>query len=450
MLARVNRPLTLRFTAAGLTSYSGLELFGRFLRGLDFSARLRRHLRACDPAADFSSITLVRLLVAMLVIGARRLRHVRYLGPDPVLQRFCGLTRLPSERTLSRWLTRCSAPVRAARAALHGEIIAESVRPLSLRRATIDIDGTVVSTGLHVERAFRGYNPHHRKVPSYYPITAYLAQTGHVVRVQNRSGNVHDGKASLPFLRDLFAPLATMLPGVRLEVRLDGAFFRPELLPWLARRAEYAIKVPFYHWIDLQTLIRRQRHWTRLGADREAFETTVWLAPWKQTIRVAIYRTRVQHKSPKNYPLDLFDPSDGHWEYAAITTNKPLGLRALWDFMAGRGAHEQVLGELKTGYAFDTIPTLNHAANSTWQILAVLAHNLVTSFQLAAGAPRRSGRRKRTALFVLKSIHTLRYELFTRAGILQYPQGHATLTLARNLSTRQLFERLVDKLPRAA
>jgi hypothetical protein len=28
----------------------------------------------------------------------------------------------------------------------------------------------VVSTGLQVKRAFRGFNPHHRKVPSYYPI----------------------------------------------------------------------------------------------------------------------------------------------------------------------------------------------------------------------------------------------------------------------------------------
>lgn len=448
--ARVNGPLTLRFTADGLTSYSGLELFGRFLRGLDFSARVRRHLRACDPTADFSSVALVRLLVAMLVVGARRLRHVRHLGPDPVLERFCGLTRLPSDRTLSRWLTRCTAPVRAALQALTGEVIAESVRPLHLRRATIDIDGTVVSTGLQVERAFRGYNPHHRKVPSYYPITAYLAQTGHVVRVQNRSGNVHDGTASQPFLRDLFTQLDAILPGTTIEVRLDGAFFRAKILAWLESRAEYAIKVPFYHWIGLQHVIRRQRRWTRVAPDREAFETRLWLEPWQRTIRVAVYRTRVRHRSPKNYQLDLFDPSDGHWEYAAVTTNKTLGLRALWDFMAGRGAHEKVLGELKSGYAFDTVPAQTHAANSTWQILAVLAHNLVTSFQLASGAPRRSGRRKRTALFVLKSVHTLRYELFTRAGLLQYPQGRATLTLSRNLPTRRLFERLVDKLPRAA
>ncbi|MGH8896652.1 MAG: transposase, partial [Egibacteraceae bacterium] len=49
----------------------------------------------------------------------------------------------------------------------------------------------------------RGYNPHHRKVPSYYPITAYEAQSGQVLRVQTRPGTVHDGKAALPFLRAL-------------------------------------------------------------------------------------------------------------------------------------------------------------------------------------------------------------------------------------------------------
>ena len=45
--------------------------------------------------------------------------------------------------------------------------------------------------GLQVERAFRGFNPHQRKVPSYYPIMAHLAETTHILRVKTRSGNVH-------------------------------------------------------------------------------------------------------------------------------------------------------------------------------------------------------------------------------------------------------------------
>ncbi|MBE3134048.1 MAG: hypothetical protein IMZ55_11280 [Acidobacteria bacterium] len=46
---------------------------------------------------------------------------------------------------------------------------------LDLATLTIDVDGTVVSTGLQVERAFRGFNPRHRKVPSYYPIMGWCA-----------------------------------------------------------------------------------------------------------------------------------------------------------------------------------------------------------------------------------------------------------------------------------
>jgi len=67
--APVKSDLTLRFTAQGLTSHSGLELFRRFLGHIRFSSRLRNHLRRNDPAGDFSSVSLVRLILVMLVVG---------------------------------------------------------------------------------------------------------------------------------------------------------------------------------------------------------------------------------------------------------------------------------------------------------------------------------------------------------------------------------------------
>jgi hypothetical protein len=101
----------------------------------------------------------------------------------------------------------------------------------------VDVDGVVVSTGLQVERAFRGYNPHHRKSPSYYPIMAHLAETTHVLRVKNRSGNVHDGKASLGFLRDLWMQITPLMRnGTKVRFRMDGAFFRQDVLCWLQAR----------------------------------------------------------------------------------------------------------------------------------------------------------------------------------------------------------------------
>ena len=114
--------------------------------------------------------------------------------------------------------------------------------------------------------------------------------------------------------------------------------------------------------------------------------------------------------------------------------------------MRGRGAHEKVLAELKSGYAFASIPARNFAANSTWQILAVLAHDLMTSFQLTAEARPRHRTLKRTALDVLTGIHTLRYELISQAGLLRRPGGWAILTLAHNLPARSLFERIAGRL----
>jgi len=448
--ARVNGDLSLRFTAEALTSYAGLEIFRRYLQRIRLSARLRHHLRGVDPGGDFTSIGVIRLVIALVVVGGRRLRHLQYLDRDPVVLRFAGLTVVPSARTVSRWLRRCKSSVRAALLRASAELVADTVVPLKLPCLTVDVDGTVCSTGLQVERAQRGFNPHRRKVPSYYPITAYLAQTGHILRVKNRSGNVHDGKASMDFFRDVVRQIRETMGGVPIEFRLDGAFFRREILAWLESRAEYAIKVPFYHWVGLKALIQERRRWRWIGPDLQAFEARVWLEPWNREQRVVLFRRKVWHQSPKNYQLDLFDPSNGHWEYSAVTTNKTIGMHELWHFMAGRGAHEKELSELKNGFAFDTIPTQSYAANSTWQILVVLAHNLVTSFQIATRATRRPPSRKSTAIFDIQSVRTLRYELLSRAGILQHPAGRATLTLSRNLPTRRLFETIVDRLAHAA
>ncbi|HKW90973.1 MAG TPA: hypothetical protein VJX92_03680 [Methylomirabilota bacterium] len=67
---------------------------------------------------------------------------------------------------------------------LNHELVTDAIARLRLPRLTIDVDGTVVRTGATVAGAFRGFNPHHRKDPSYYPLLAHLAQTGHIPAVQ--------------------------------------------------------------------------------------------------------------------------------------------------------------------------------------------------------------------------------------------------------------------------
>jgi hypothetical protein len=281
---------------------------------------------------------------------------------------------------------------------------------------------------------------------------AHLAETTHVLRVKNRSGNVHDGKAGLPFLRDLWTQLGTLLPrGGTVRFRMDGAFFRQDVLQWLgARAAGYAIKVPFYRWLDLQQYIRAEPTWRPVAPGITGFVVADAATPWGRPLWVAIYRKHVHHQAAKNYQLDLFDPDDGHYEYSAVTSNLDVTLANLWWFACGRGNHEKTIAQLKTGLAFHTVPTMAYAANSAWQHLVVLVHNLLTNFQIETGATRRSPTRKRTVLPVLQTIQTLRFVLFNRAAQIVRPGGVLRLRLTDNAATRQTFTRIRDALPKVA
>src|SRR5437867_118902 len=255
----VKRDLPIEFVPQQLTSYGGLELLHRYVRRLGLYPRLRR---ACaDLGGDYGGARLSLLLVALFFVGARRVEHLKYLVGDPLVHRFSGLGRMPTARTVTNWLRRFTHATLRPLIQLNQELVLESLARLDVPRLTLDVDGTVVRTGATVAWAFRGFNPHHRKDLSYYPLVAHVAQTGHILRLKNRPGNVHDSKQSAAFLRELIeavrARLGRSLP---LEFRMDAAFFQPDVLRLLAaRRCAYAIKVGYWSWLPLKQLAAERR-----------------------------------------------------------------------------------------------------------------------------------------------------------------------------------------------
>lgn len=448
---RVNGELGLRFEAEGLTSYAGLELLQRFFRSIELGRRIREAIDGAVPRSDYGASRVVMLLLMMLITGGRRIRHLMHLRNDPIVGRSCGLKSLPTTRSAGRWLSEFEKSGVMALGELNEEVAADGVRESGTGRLTIDIDGSVVCTGMQVEGAERGFNPHHRKVPSYYPITAYEAQSGMVLRVGNRPGNIHDGKASLPFLRELFDQIDRTVGRMTEEYRMDSAFFRRDVLDALDERgAEYVIKAGFFPWLGLKQKVAGRRSWQRVDDTVSCFEMRHWIEPWKRSVRLVIYRKRVAHESRKNFQLDLFDPGDGHYEYSVILTNRTINGRHLWWLMSGRGTHEKVYGELKNGFAFASVPTQRYHGNSAWQILNVLAFNLTRRFQMASTAEARHPSRKRRTLHLFESIQTLRFELFNRAGLLVRPAGRSILDVGTNPAVRERFVTTADALRNAA
>src|SRR5713101_7372053 len=205
----VKRDLPIEFGREQLTSYGGLELLRRYFQLIGLTQRLRRGFREHRLGGDYGGAHLVLLVIALLVVGARRLQHLRYVAADALFARFCGLARIPSDRTVVNWLKQFTQASLRALARVNSELLYEQIQKLDLRLLTIDVDATVIRTGGKVAWAMRGFNPHHPKDPSYYPLLAHLAQTGQILRLKNRPGNVHDSKGAAAFVRELIGRSAS-------------------------------------------------------------------------------------------------------------------------------------------------------------------------------------------------------------------------------------------------
>jgi hypothetical protein len=447
--AQVKSNLAITFSDERISAHGGLELFRRYFAAIDLAGRLRR---ALGDAGDYGAARLVLAVIGLLLAGGRRLAHLAVLANDPLLLRLAGLARMPSDRTVARWMADAAQTVVEAIASVVRDVAHDAIAALELARLTLDLDGTILRVCGAAEGAERGYSPHHPKDRSYYPITAHLAQTGHLLRVWNRPGNVHDSHGAIGFLRTVLSELRERFGRRhRLELRLDGAFFHRDVLEFLdGETLAYAIKVPLWKWLGVREKIAARPRWERVSDSVDGFVTTLELPRWERTQRVVVYRKRVFHETPKNFQLDLFSPDDGHFEYSAVATNTELGVAALWHFMAGRGGHEKTLGELKQHLAFDAIPSRDRQTNALWQQITVLAHNLVRSFQLCLDAPARTRSRKRTFAYVFRSLQTLRFTLIHQPARLVRPAGRAELRFAVSPSTRREIEHAQRCIQRAA
>lgn len=449
--SRVKGDLPIVFTDEKLSAYGGIELFRRFLDRSGFADRLQEVFSIRQFDGDYGSFRVTLALMGMLLLGGTRLRHLRNLERDPLFLRFARLQRLPTDRTVSSTLKETTRETRERLGSLLRSVAYDTAREEELSRVTLDLDGTVLRTGLFAEGAERGFNPHHPKDKSYYPLTAHLAQTGQLLAVVNREGNVHDSEKALETLEFLVGDIRRELAPRQLEARFDGAFFQREILEFLeASGVEYAIKAPLWDWLETRSIIGKRKRWKTVRPGLQAFFTRLRIPKWNLTLRVAVYRKHVSHRTRKNFQLDLFDPSNGHYEYSSVATNKRTGLRTLWDFMAGRGGHEKTLCELKQHLAFDTIPTRDWDANSTWQLISALTHNVFRQFQITTTAAVRTNGRKRTYRWVLESLRTFRYEVLNLPAKLARPEGRAELRIAASQDTQQRIADILDALPEAA
>ena len=441
----------LRFEDQHLTSFSGLILFQQLFILISLREKLRLCFRHLRVSPIFGHGRIVLLLVVHFVLGYRTLRELRYYADDPMIYRVVGLKRMPDVATISRYLSSADALAVDKLQTLLRQMVLERLATLNPRSVTLDFDGSVIGTGRYAEGTAIGFNRKKKGQRSYYPLFCTIAQTSQVFDVLHRSGNVHDSNGAQAFIRQCIAQIRKVLPGINIELRMDGAFFSQDIVDMLDKmQVEYSISVPFSRLTALKQLAEQRQRWTPVSKECAAFEVQWKPKAWPRRHRFVFIRKAVRVQSKQPVQLDLFEPYDCGYDFKVILTNKTLTAAKLMNFHNGRGSQEGIFAELKSGNAMAYVPSRTWIGNQIYLVAALMAHNLSRELQMRSTPAQRKTGQKRPALWSFASIATLRRRLIQRAGRLIYPQGKFTLSMSTNATVEKELLQMLDALKAAA
>jgi len=441
----------LRFEEQRLSSYSGLIIFQKLFEILNIRRRLRQCFRHLKVSPIFSQSQIVLLLIVHFLIGFRELRHMRYYQSDPLVLRLLHLKRLPDVATVSRQLSSMDEQSVTHLSELSQSMVLERLERLALPRITIDFDGTVIGTNRCAEGAGVGFNKKKKGQRSYYPLNCTVAQTGQVLAVHHRSGNVHDSNGAEAFIICCIEQVRSALPRTTIELRMDGAFFSEAIVEALeAAAVEYTISVPFERFAKLKEFVEHRKRWIYTNESLSFFEKQWKPDSWDQKRRFVFIRheEKIQHKQPVQ--LDLFEPYEYGYTFKVIVTNKTLGAEKLVAYHNGRGSQEGLFAELKSQNALAYVPTRTWTGNKVYMLCAILAHNLCRELQMLTQAPQRNCQPKRPALWEFMKIDTIRQRFVRQAGRLIRPQGELTLSMNMSKDAESELLQILDAIDEAA
>jgi hypothetical protein len=374
----VAKPLSYRVEASEprLTGYGGAGLLATFLEGL----RLPQVLAELPGLPGTRRYPGGRFLVAMLhglVLDRSRQAHIAQLGNDPVFLQLSGLSALPSQSALSRFLHRLPA------ATAHGLLEQNRALVAKVRRGfadqetvTLDFDSHVQTCLGRPQRSAVGFNRRRPGARSYKPLFSFVGETRDFVGGKFRPGNASD----LAGAKGLFDRLRGWLRregfAGRLQFRGDNGFYAGWFLEHLeCAQTNYAIVA------DLNGLALRLVGLEYRSLDREYAVAEFWHrgATWKRARRMIAIRRRLHPQEPKRGKQLKLLEAEGY-SFQIIVTNLASPPEEVWRFYNQRCNVENLIKEGRLGFSMDEVCSHHYAANALHNWLALLAGNLLGWF----------------------------------------------------------------------
>jgi hypothetical protein len=421
------------FTNQKVSPHAGLTAFAAFLHWHRFKLLLEKSLpRRTSPNATSPADLALGFIIGILS-GGKKLAHCAYLRADCLLPSLLGIARFGSQSALSRFFKSFSSA--RLNSVCFEPLWRWGLERLSSRAGgyTLDLDSTcLLHEDAHQKEGVRsGHTPRGIK-RCLHPVLGMIAEAQLVAGFWLRPGNVRSDNNVVAFTEELFARLPSW---VRIGlVRADSGFCEETWLQLLEqKRLSYIVVGRLYQ--PFKALIRATTHWqlTELPGTEVAEEIyQAW--GWAHARRVILIRHRTAERPDAGGRCLLQCPG---YTYQMLITTLPESVSGLevWRRYNGRAGCENIIKELDACFALPQLCLKKFYATEAAMSLAVMSYNLCALFQRHVGWQERV------------TATTLRFRLFTTAGVISRSGGWATIKLAvAEGHQRAWWHRLLERI----
>ena len=225
----------LGITGDRLTSRSGLLVVDKLLEALAIEPQADGLLPRSNSNRSYRHSAIVKAFVLMLNEGGKCLEDVYHLHNKRELLKFAGLVPVPGADTLAQWLRGNGEAGVAQVHQLSRTVIAKTLELLRVKRITLDIDATaILNNKADAQWTYLGRR-------GFMPIIGTVAESGQVIAIEFRAGNVPPNYDNEGFIKTCQAQLPA---GAELKrVRSDAAGYNKNMIDDLTRQnIEFVIR----------------------------------------------------------------------------------------------------------------------------------------------------------------------------------------------------------------
>ena len=350
------------------------------MESLSLAERIDQHFPAPHSNRGYKPSEFIKTFILMQHEGSFHLDDVRHLQDDDALRTVLDLNKLPKATTLGDWLRRMGSQpqiqdawVKVNRALLQSALY-------RCKKVTLDIDATEIIA--HKSEAQWTYN----KNKGFMPMVGHIAETGQVVAVDFRKGNVPPAQDNLAFIKQCQQSLPE---GCALNaLRIDAAGYQTKIIEYCDEQGiEYAIRAKTSAAMRAQIEAASDSDWQPLLdkkdqaiSGQDTYRTSFCIGDYEKAFTLVIQRKAI--KGQVNLDLDSEDDSEGvsmgGYIYRAIATNRD-GLSdsqiVHWYNQRAEDSENRIK-ELKLDFGGDTLPCSDFNANALYFLISALSYNL--------------------------------------------------------------------------